>query len=121
MLLAIDPFRERGWGLILDGLRPDSLAAVGYFVNKVLDTQANDARSELRRQGQHEVGVPAIQIWRDSKSTAEIAALESRGVEIERYEHIADVETLKDLSLLRLCVEQNDKFDQLGNDDQPTA
>ena len=117
MLLAMDPFSERSWGLVLSGLAPDPMAAMGYFLLKVLDTQLNDARREMRRSEVTELKVPAIHFWRRTMTGAEIRAVEARGVEIERYDKIADQETFRDLMLLRSAVEINDRFGQFGDDD----
>jgi hypothetical protein len=92
------------------------MSAIGYFVLKVLDTQVNDARREMKRREIHDMAVPAIQFWRKSITKREMNSLENRGVEIERYDKIADHETLKDLVLLRNA-EQNDKFGQFEDDD----
>lgn len=96
------------------------MAAIGYFVLKVLDTQLNDARREMRRKGEEEMAVPAVHFWRRDMTAAEIRAVEARGVEIERYDKIADQETLRDITLLRSAVELNDKFGQF-EDDSDTA
>lgn len=109
VLIGLDPFTERCWVLVFEANQPDPLSATGYFLNKIMDTQEDDAKREMIRRGTDTIKVSPIQIWRSTKTEEQLARLAEDDVYVERYGEMAVCENFKDLTSLIYAVEADDR------------